>query len=380
MPTSSPHTTLPAPRLPEVENLRAALAGYQSALQSTPSISGALATEILAVLTSAQVITDALRVERAILLVLDQQLQSNALLSRELLLALMGHVLRGVMRSQEAHQQHGRIAGLRRWLASSIDDRARHDLCVLLQQADTTLARVAQAALQQRAQARKRGLSPDGILAAAARWHLAQQQREADRWWSGEQQFMRLLTPEERAIEATEAIIEHAGADLLAALDGHPAVAAVLINDASLAIPYRFCGKRRTYVPDAIVRLATEPVATDNPLAPDPESLRAGALIDRLIAGDALSAADDQVELTATFRTAVFAVLEIRRSRDVRDQAQAEAAEHWCAAMSAAGNWGRWVYLLCPTVEELPARLDVLIAVQRPVAVQCVEEQRDEIV
>ena len=269
MPIASPNTTLPAPRLPEVENLRASLADYHAALQSTATISGALASDILAALTSAQIITDALRAERAILLVLEQQHQSIARLSRELRLALMGHVLRGAMRSQAARQQHGRIAALRPQLTSSIDDRARHDLLVLLQQTDTTLARVAQAALQQRAQARVRGLNPDGVLAAAARWHLAQQQQEVDRWWSGEQPFIPVLTPEERAIQATGAIIRHAGADLLAALDNHPAVAALLINDASLAIPYRFCGKRRTYVPDAIVRLATEPGPIDDPLAPD---------------------------------------------------------------------------------------------------------------
>jgi hypothetical protein len=91
-------------------------------------------------------------------------------------------------------------------LASSVDDRARHDLRVLLQQTDTTLAHVAQAALQQRAQARTHALNPDGVLAAAARWHLTQQQQKADGWWRGEQLFMRLLTPEERAIEATGAM------------------------------------------------------------------------------------------------------------------------------------------------------------------------------
>jgi hypothetical protein len=61
-------------------------------------------------------------------------------------------------------------------------------------------------------------------------------------------------------------------------------------------------------------------------------------------------------------RTAVFVVLEIRKSRDVRDQAQAAAAERWCVAMSAEGSWGRWLYLCCATVEELPARLDALAA------------------
>jgi hypothetical protein len=211
-------------------------------------------------------------------------------------------------------------------------------------------------------QARARGLNPDGVLAAAARWHLAQQQQEVDRCWSGEQPFIPVLTPEERAIEATEAIIRHAGVDLLAALDGHPAVAALLINDGSLAMPYRFCGKRRTYVPDAIVRLATEPGPIDDPFVPDPEVRAAESLIDRLIAGEALGVADETVDLAAAFRTAVYVVLEIRRSRDVRDQAQAEAAERWCAAMSAAGNWGRWLYLCCATFEELPARLDVLAA------------------
>jgi hypothetical protein len=83
--------------------------------------------------------------------VLEQQHQSIARLSRALLLALMGHMLRGVMRGQAARQQHGRIAALRLRLASSVDDRTRHDLLVLLQQTDTTLARVAQAALQRRA-------------------------------------------------------------------------------------------------------------------------------------------------------------------------------------------------------------------------------------
>jgi hypothetical protein len=73
MPTSPPDTTLLAPRLPEVENLRAALVDYQAALQSTATISGTLASKILDVLTSAQIITDALRAERAILLVLEQQ-------------------------------------------------------------------------------------------------------------------------------------------------------------------------------------------------------------------------------------------------------------------------------------------------------------------
>jgi hypothetical protein len=361
MPTASPHTNLPVPRLPEVEHLRAALADYHGVLQSTGTIGGTLTSEILDVLTGAQIITDALRAERAILLVLDQQ-PSIMRLNRELLLALMGHVLRGVMRSQAARQQHGQIAGLRLRLASSGDDRARHDLLVLLQQTDTMLARVAQAALDQRVQARARGLNPDGILAAAARWHIAQLRQEADGWWSGEQPFIPVLTPEERAIQATGAIIRHAGADLLAALDNHPAVAALLINDASLAIPYRFCGKRRTYVPDAIVRLATEPGPIDDPLAPDPEMLAAESLIDRLIAGEALSVTDETVDLAAAFRTAVFVVLEIRRSRDVRDQAQAVAAEHWCAAMSAEGNWGHWLYLCCATVEELPARLDALVA------------------
>ena len=68
------------------------------------------------------------------------------------------------------------------------------------------------------------------------------------------------------------------------------------------------------------------------------------------------------MDLAAALRGAVFVVLEIRRSRDVRDQAQAAAAERWCAAMSADGRWGCWIYLLCPTVEELPARLDALVA------------------
>jgi hypothetical protein len=190
MSTASPHTTLPVPRLPEVDNLRAALADYRTALQSTGSISSALTTEILAVLTSAQVITDALRAEHVILLVLEQQRQSNARLSHELLLVLMGHVLRGVMCSQAARQQHGRIAELERRLASSGDDRVRHDLGVLLQQMDTMLARVAQVALQRRAQARTHGLNPNGVLAAAARWQLTQQQQEADRWWRGEQLFI----------------------------------------------------------------------------------------------------------------------------------------------------------------------------------------------
>jgi hypothetical protein len=212
------------------------------------------------------------------------------------------------------------------------------------------------------AQARTHGLNPDGVLAAAARWHVAQQQQEADGWWSGEQPLISVPTPEERAIEATEAIIEHAGADLLAALDGHPVVAALLINDGSLTIPYRFCGKRHKYMPDAIVRLAAEPVPIEDPLAPDPEVRTAEALIDRVIAGEALSVADDMMDQEGAFRTAVFVVLEVRRSRDVRDQAQAEAAKRWCAAMSAEVSWGRWVYFLCPTMEELPERLGTLAA------------------
>jgi hypothetical protein len=361
MPKPPSPSTLPATRLPEVENLRAALANYHVALQCTATISGALATEILTVLTSAQVITDALRAERAILLVLEQQ-QSKARLSRDLLLALMGHVLRGVMRSQEARQQYGRIDGLRRRLASSIDDRARHDLLVLLQQADTTLARVAQAALQQRARARMRGLNPDGVLAAAARWHIAQQQQEADSWWWDERPLLHLVMPEEAAIEATGELIRHSGVDLLAILENHPAVAAVLINNALLTIPYRFCGKQRRYQPDALVRLATDPMPTDDRAPSCPEPLPAEPLIDHLLAGDASIAADEGPDLAAVFRGAIFVVLEIRRSRDVRDQAQTEAVERWCAATSADGRWGRWVYLLCPTVEELPARMDALAA------------------
>jgi hypothetical protein len=133
-------------------------------------------------------------------------------------------------------------------------------------------------------------------------------------------------------------MIRHGGADLLAALAHHPAVAAVLINDASLTIPYRFCGKRRAYVPDAIVRLATEPMTIENPLSGDSELHAAESLVERLIAGKPLSAVDEPMDLASAFSRAVFVVLEIRRSRDVRDQAQARAAERWCTAMSADGN------------------------------------------
>jgi hypothetical protein len=243
-----------------------------------------------------------------------------------------------------------------------VGGQTHHDLLVLLQQSDATLARIAQAAVQQRTQARARGLNPDGILAAAARWHIAQQQQEADSWWWDERPLLHLVMPEEAAIEATEELIRHGGVDLLAVLEHHPAVAAVLINNTSLTIPYRFCGKQRRYKPDAIVRLATELMTTDDHALPRPDPLTAGRLIDHLLAGDASIAADEGPDLAAVFRGAIFVVLEIRRSRDVRDQAQTEVAERWCAAMSADGRWGRWVYLLCPTVEELPARLDALAA------------------
>jgi hypothetical protein len=359
MPSSPPHTTLPTPRLAEVEHLRTALIDYQTALQRTTTISGALATEILTLLSSAQIITDALRAERAILLVLEDQ-RANELLSHELLLALMGHVLRGVMDSQETRQQHGRIAGLRRRLEARADERAHHDLLVLLQQTDAALAGVAQAALQQRAQAQAVGLKPDGVLAAAARWHLTHQQ--TDSRWLGRQPLMRLVIPDEAMIEATEQLRQHGDAELLAVLDRHPAVAAVLINNAALTIPYRFCGKRRHYKPDAIVRLATRPLRANDQVPLHLEPFAEEPLLDRLQAGGGPDAADGGADLATMLGTAVFVVLEVRRSRDVRDQAQVAAAERWCATMSAARRWGHWLYLCCATVEELPERLETLAA------------------
>jgi hypothetical protein len=296
------------------------------------------------------------------LMLLEQQMQSNALLSHDLLLALIAHVLRGAMRSREAQQQQGRIAGLQRGLHNTLDEQTRHDLLVLLQQTDAALARVAQAATQQRNQARAQGLNPDGILAAAARWHVRQRQQEVDSWLWDNSPLLRLVMPEAAAIETTEEIIRHGGADLLAALDHHPAVAAFLINNALLTIPYQFCGKQRRYQPDAIVRLATKRTMADDQAPPWTDPLTAEPLIDHLMEGKGLIAVDDEVGLDATFCETVFVVVEVRRSRDVRDQAQAEAAERWCAAMSADGRWGRWVYLLCSTVEELPARLDALAA------------------
>jgi len=231
---------------------------------------------------------------------------------------------------------------------------------VLIRQSEATLGRVAQAAAQQRAQARARGLNPHGWLAAATRWHVAQERNRAAIPYSGEV-IISLGTPEAAAIAATEVLIREGGADLLTVLETQPHVASVLINRTTLRIPYRFRGKQRQYIPDALVRLSAERSTVAPPDAREPVALEA------LLAGEDPTAAtrsdaDDEAALAAVLRGAVFVVLEIRRSRDVRDQAQAEAAERWCAAMTATGTWGHRVYLVCPTVEELPMRLDALIA------------------
>ena len=121
--------------------------------------------------------------------------------------------------------------------------------------------------------------------------------------------------------------LQHGFVVLLSVLDRHPAVAAVLINNATLTSPYRFCGKRRYYKPDAIVRLVTGPLTTDGQVPTHPDPLTNGLLLDRLQVAEMPDAAEDGADLTTMLDAALFVVLEIRQPRDVRDQAQAAAAE-----------------------------------------------------
>jgi hypothetical protein len=360
MPTPSSPATLPAPRIAEAEHIRTAIANHLATLQSSPTISSALATEILTVLSGTQFITDVLRAERFILQTLEWRSQANRLISRDFVLAMMGHMFLGIMGSRIARQQHGQIAGLRKQVERGPQERTCHDLRVLLQQMDATLARVAQAALEQRAQAQMHGITPDGILAAAAHWHFAEKQRRrADAWKWRYPMYVVMQTLDERSVEAATEMLQFGAGDLLVTINDHPAVATILVNNATLTIPYHFRGKWRSYVPDAVVTLANPSKPSVNFFDEEAEERAAKALVERMLSPEPVAVEDEQA---SDLRSEVFVVVEVRRARDVRDQAQSEAAEHWCAALSADGSYGQWHYVCCETVEELPAHLTALAA------------------
>jgi type III restriction enzyme len=99
-------------------------------------------------------------------------------------------------------------------------------------------------------------------------------------------------------------------------LDKHPVVRAFIKNHGlNFAIPYLHNGQPREYVPDFVVRLDL----------PGEEYLIAE-----------LKGAD----------------------RDGLTEVKRQAAERWCAAVNATGEFGRWRYLLAFNVGELVAGLD----------------------